>query len=240
MEGPRADPDEVSNVEGPLGELCRKLFELYRGFTVFSSPLDDVALFAAIHLSRNTDFHNNTAKWVSNLLHAFNDVLERAAHCMDPEIQILARSSSYQLQGFPQALREYLFLRHELLAEADPWRVRKALLRVKNVGPKIADAYLLFVKRERSAVPADRNLAKLLERFGVSKPKLYDKRFCMNYRCDECPFRSNCLRWFVYRALGKWAGLFQTLVYLQADLYCNARACYRCPLKELCFENAER
>jgi len=232
--GKGADPEAVASSGGALGELCRRLFEVYRGFTVFSSPMDDVAMFASMFLSRNTDFHKNTSRWVRALLRAFNDVMELASRCMEPEIQVLAMSTSYQLRDLPQAIHDYLFLRHELLAEVNPWRVRRALLRIKGVGPKIADAYLLFIKRERSSVPADRNLARFLQRFGISGLRFPTKHYCARYRCDECPVRNECLRWFVHRELGEWAGLFQTLAYLHVDLYCNIGSCNACPLRDLC------
>ncbi len=228
-----ADPDRVKGLREPLASIARELFAFYRGFTVLSSPLDDVVLFASIAMSRYTAFHHNTVKWVKRLLDYFG-LMEKAAWSNEKEMYLVAASRSYQLATLPEALRHYLLLRFEILEETNWRRVRRALMYVKGVGPKVADAYLLFVKRVRSAVPSDRNLMNLLERVGIKGLKPPEKRLCMKYECDECPARDRCVRKFVSDSLGEYAGLFQTVAYVHADVFCNENRCNLCPIRAFC------
>ncbi len=234
-----ADPSVLKGVREPLASVAYELFMFYRGFTVLSSPLDDVELFASIAASRYTQFHANTVKWIRAMLDYFK-ILEKVAWSDDKELLLVTASRSYQLMTLPEAMRHYLTIRFEILEETNWRRVRRALMYVKGIGPKIADAYLLFVKRIRSAAPADRNLMKLLERVGIKGLRYPDKKLCMRYSCEECPLRDRCLRNFVYENLGEYAGLFQTIVYVHTDFFCEQKRCNMCPIRAFCSAYAQR
>ena len=229
-----ADPEVAKWFKEPLASIARELFAFYRGFTVLSSPLDDIELFSAIVMSKYTNFHANTVKWMRLLMDYFDNLLERIAWCDPEDVMIATRARSHQVLALPQCLRHYMMIRYRVLEEDDWRRIRVALMYCKGIGPKVADAYLLFVKRVRDAAPADRNLLKLLERLGISGLKTPDKRFCIRFRCSECPMASRCARKFVSESLGSYAGLFQTIVYVHIDMFCEQHRCNLCPVRGFC------
>ena len=207
-------------VEGKAPLLAAAHREL--GLSV--SPYDRHLIFVAVFLSRATSWEGNVLRWCRGIFSSA-DTLEELL-----ELDFTRFGGSFQLRQLGSALREYAGRAHAL---SDPWEVRRALLSVRNVGPKLADAYLLFAGLDPSAPPIDRHALRMAARLGLagSQPR---KELCARYRCPECPAVASCLRWELSSAYGPVAGWVQTAFYVHDTLLCSRGECCRCPLSGAC------
>ncbi|MEM4874623.1 MAG: hypothetical protein QW394_04965, partial [Thermofilaceae archaeon] len=114
-----------------------------------------------------------------------------------------------------------------------PWELRRALLRIANVGPKLADAYLLFAGIDSSAAPIDRHAIRMTARLGIEgyPPR---KELCAVYSCESCPRSALCLRARLSNLYGEVAGWVQTAFYIHDAEFCFKRLCAKCQLSCVC------
>ncbi len=223
-------PEEyVTHVVRRYREFVDRLIDMYGWLGIATSSRDDVELFTSIFLSRATDFHRNTIRWVRKFL-----MLPR-----DNSISIYVEDigKSFQLKQLPTSLKEYYRVRALVIMEVDVYSVRKTLLSINYVGPKIADAYILFIKKDQTFAPIDRNLREFLGRFYQTRELLcHDprKNLCIKYTCDSCPFRGKCTSYLYRNAFKSLSGWIQNIAYIHNKLYCLKKICSSCLLRDMC------
>lgn len=207
-------------------ERAPLLARAHRELGLSVSPYDRHLIFVAVFLSRATSWEANVLRWCRAIF-SRADSLEELL-----ELDFSEVGRSFQLRQLKGALREYA--EHAARA-SDPWEARRALLRVGNVGPKLADAYLLFTGLDPSAAPIDRHAVRMAGRLGLegSPPR---KELCRRYACPECPAAARCLRALLSRLYGPAAGWAQTAFYVHDKQFCTRRACAHCPLSGACAE----
>jgi hypothetical protein len=188
----------INEADGPLRDVVHRLAEKYGDCVGISiSPGDEDLIFAAAFLTQNTSYHTNVLRWTRQLFTASEDIAEMAE--IAPTV-----GRSYQLQRLPAAIRDYLALGRP--------RERRELLRIRGVGPKVADLYLLFTGDTTSA-PVDKHYMRIAPRLGLAGAPP-SPAHCRRYTCGECPIAHKCLRGLSQMKLGRLAGWVQTLAYL--------------------------
>lgn len=223
------DPlEEESRLPRSSRSRVAPLVEAYRGLRIAISSVDREYVFVASFLSQNTSFHSNTCKWISALAEAYG------SEFLSGPVEFSRAGSSYQLARLERSYSAY----REVKEPLDPGELRIALMRIPGVGPKVADAYLLFSRRAPESTPCDVHLRRIVARLGlVEYSALPAKSLCSRYYCwveSGCPRSGECLRSLLMSAYGKLSGFVQTASYLHDKLYCSKSRCGECPLREAC------
>lgn len=218
------DPTEhAQKVSSELRSLIEALLSTYRGLRLSVSPRDQGVIFAAAFLSRTTDYYANVVRWVR--LMSPDGTLDAS---LAPQV-----GSSFQLRQLPDVISS---LRRILPLPRDPWHARQRLLALKWVGPKVADAFLLFSGITTELAPADVHYMRLGVKLGLLSPraKAPSKSACLRWTCPECPRSNVCSTGVSLEHLGPLAGWVQTVLYTHDRLFCSRRRCSSCPLIQFC------
>lgn len=217
-------------------ELIEGMIEMHGEIGIATSSNDDVEIFSSIFLSRATDFHRNTVRWLRNALSMFED-LNRIPYLDNLDSILTSVGNSFQIKQWITVLRDYLNLRNAIRCEIDIQNIKSRLLRMKFVGPKVAYAYILFILKNTSYAPIDRNFLEFLKRFSVTRPLIGavpQKRLCMVYTCEHCTYKKVCTLYRVRDAFSRMSGWLQTMAYLHVKTLCNAKGCNICRLRDQC------
>ncbi len=223
---PRLYYDEVSSA---FKSVVSALLDLYRGFSLSVSPLDDIVVFSSIVLSRRTDYHANTVRWLRSLLELYGD-LAKIGGVSSLELSTRV-SRSFHLRMLPQLIQCYLDVRDDVLKSV---RGAKRLFECRGVGPKTFYSYVLHVLLDTSYAPVDVNLEVFLNNMGFKVGLKPIRGYCVVYDCGECPLRDSCMEAELRRALGRLTGWFQTVAYVHVKRFCRRGACRVCGLRSLC------
>ncbi len=220
-------PDQCKPVKYKkiLGLNTKKIFDelmdklnilsenIFRKITLIYS--DDIAdkkiVFLTIFLSRNTDYYRNTVKWINYILE--NTCLKNPYKCIP-----LIRSYQYKqlieildelLEVFRLYPREYDDISEEILD----------LLKIRHIGLKSINAYLLHVYGNTYYAPIDRHYKLALRKIGL-KGTIPSKKHCLlsKLRCEACPMRLRCLYYISRKLLGKYNGVFQSISYIHGRI----------------------
>ena len=206
---------------GGLSWLVDLLLDIYAPLGLSVDVFDPLHVFTAVFLSQATSYHVNVLSWTRRLWRMAGDPL-RAAE-LAPSI-----GGSYQLRRLADAVR----CAFRALQSAD---ARRGLLSCRHVGPKTADATLLFALADTTAVPVDRHMVRMCRRLGLFEGAREPRpSYCRRYRCGDCPVRGSCLRWLASSRLGRLAGWVQTAFYVHERLYCSRGLCGECLLRREC------
>lgn len=216
----------INDVEPKYIDIVDVLINNYLHVGIPIAPQDPHIIFIASFMNRITDYHFNVVKWVRKLL----ELSKENVKSIDSKL-VNKVSSSFQVKELPQALK--VFLSTNL--NQGYWSLRHDLLKIKKVGPKVADLYLLHWRGFLEAVPVDAHLVKFLRNLNLIQPgfKLPQKNYCLMYRCDSCP-NANCLGLFMREKFGKLAPWFQTISYIHDKIYCKKSLCNICSIKSIC------
>lgn len=227
------------NVSKSYRELIDKLVEMHGELGIATSPNDDVEIFSSIFLSRTTDFHRNTDRWLRCILSEYED-LNRILDLDSYSYIFNYVSNSFQVKQWVAVLKDYFEVRNTIRYSTDAHKVKSSLLRIRFVGPKIAYAYILFVVKDASYAPIDRNFIKFLGKI-VSTRTLIGmvprKELCMMYVCEQCKHREECTLYRVRNAFGHMSGWLQTIAYLHTKTLCSVKRCDICKLRETCLSH---
>ncbi len=206
-------------------ERAGPLAAAYPGLGLAVDPFDRHLVFVAVFLSRATSWEANVLRWCRAIF-SRSETLDELLSLDFSEL-----GGSFQLRQLGPALRAYA----EAPRAGDPWELRRALLAIPHVGPKLADAYLLFAGIDASAAPIDRHAHRMARRLGLGggQPR---KELCARYGCPECPRAGVCLRARMSELYGPAAGWVQTAFYVHDRALCARRACAECPLRGICLE----
>ena len=223
------DPlEEVSKLSRSSRSRVEPLVEAYRGLRIAISSVDREYVFVSSFLSQNTSFHANTCRWISALAETYGPEF------LEKPVDFSRAGSSYQLARLGKSYPIY----REVEEPPDLGELRITLMRIPGVGPKVADAYLLFSRRAPESAPCDVHLRRIVARLGlVEYSALPAKNLCSKYYCwveSSCPKKGECLRYIFMRTYGKLSGFIQTASYLHDKLYCSRNRCGECPLREAC------
>jgi endonuclease III len=210
-------------------ERAGSLFNVHRELGLAISPSDRHLIFIAVFLSRATSWETNVLRWTHKIFEK-DDIDELL------RLDFTRFGSSFQLRQLNQVFKKYV---EDVYPLTDPWETRRALLKLSNLGPKTADAYLLFSGIDASAAPIDRHALRMARRLGIEgKPPR--KELCIKYTCGECPARNVCLRARLRGKYGGAAGWVQTAFYLHSTTYCSKNRCNECTLSGVCLDSRRR
>jgi len=227
LSGAWFDPlENARRLRRKVASLVYELWQAFPGLGLAVDPWDPRAMFYSIFLSRNTDYHANTVRWVREMASRALD--EDGLARLDP-VEV---GSSYQLRQLSEIKPDL----DRLISSLEPGpglmgseelfsSVRRKLLSLPHVGPKTVHAFALFCFGLTQLAPADRHLMAISRALGlvgedVRAPR---KDLCLRYDCwrgrEPCPQAGRCITALLMKELGPLAGWFQTASFLYGCLY---------------------
>jgi len=217
----------LNRLHGKYREIADRFLKMYGHVGLSISRCDDHLVFIAIFLSRRTSWEINTIRWCKAIFSVTDDPFKLA------ELKPFNVARSYQLKQLHTAYEAYL---ERIYGRSfKPEALRKELMKIPYVGPKTADAYLLFTGSDVSAVPIDVHLVKMIKRLNLAKNfTLPNKSKCITYGCNSCPIADRCIKNILSMKFGKLAGWIQTVIYIHDNLYCSKHKCQFCTLNKYC------
>ncbi|MCS7364757.1 MAG: hypothetical protein NDF54_04890 [archaeon GB-1867-035] len=216
----------LGNLSKKVRESVSQLSKMFPGVRLAISPRDFNLIFIGALLSKRTRYEVFVKKWFHRLWSSFRCDFKVIANLSLRELSIIG--SSYQIFHLKRTLKDYLALYGDkIMLNESSFILRRKLMYCWGVGPKVADATLLFTRQEPEILPVDTHLVKATRCFNwVDKFKLPTKNLCLKYVCNEneskllklpiCPLSLNnlCLRKQLTEIFGKLSGWIQTLTYL--------------------------
>ncbi|RLE50318.1 MAG: hypothetical protein DRJ31_01700 [Candidatus Methanomethylicota archaeon] len=236
-------PDVSLVKNGKIKKVVDRLYEAYGGARLSISPRDFNYILTSVVLSKRTSYGRFVLMWCSRIFEKLDGDLEEIAHS-----DLRFAGTSYQLDQLKLTLRDFLSRGlDKQVAKLSPSALRRELLRCWGIGPKVADALILFTFRSPKTIPCDTHLKTMVKRLGLYEEFVEPvKQLCIKYACnsaeadelglDVCPNSSRCLRALLIRDLGDLAGWFQTVCYIHGGSYCKPSkpSCEKCLLSDLC------
>ncbi len=218
----------INEVSDNFKSIILNLLKIYPNFSLSVSPLDDLAIFTSIILSRRTNYHINTIKWLKILMENYKDLSIIAKEDISKLLKI---TKSYQIKDLPRLLSYYLDIRDLILSKTiNP----RKLLICKGIGPKVLYSYLLHVLLDTSYAPIDSNLEIFIRNLKIYKDyNKPNKKYCLINECDNCKLTS-CIEYKLRKDLGRLTGWFQTFVYNYVKKFCKKKICNICYLRNYC------
>ena len=227
LSGAWFDPlENASRLKRRKAAYIYELWQVFPGLGLAVDPWDLRAMFYSIFLSRNTDYHVNTVRWVREMTSRAHD--EASLALLDPR----DFGNSYQLVQLAEIKPEL----DGILSSLEPGPIimgsegvfsslKAKLLALPYVGPKTVHAFALFCLGLTQLAPADRHLLTISRALGLvgEDARMPRKELCMRYDCwrgaEKCPQAPRCLTAILMRELGHMAGWFQTACFLYGCLY---------------------
>ena len=209
----------LQETEGRARAIAEELVERFRCLGISASPWDPLAVLTSAFLSRRTDYHRNTVRWVRALLSRLGGL---EAHDIGTirrvALSLYEEYGSYQLLQYAEVLGQ---LREVSLSRpANPDEVRRSLLRVKYVGPKVAHSFILHSGLDGTWAPVDVHYERFLRRHSLlgEGRLLPPKALCSRYSCPSCPLSSSCVYAYTREVFGRLNGFVQTAAYVMGKL----------------------
>lgn len=236
---------DVSAIEdGHLRAVARELSSVYRGVGIAISPRDFNYLLIATTLSKRTSYRGLVLRWCERIFEKFDGELSGIASARS----LSYVGTSYQLRQLTLTVKDAVAKGiNEGVVNLELEVARRRLMECWGIGPKVADALILFSTKKTAVLPCDTHLKTFAARLGVLKDtQAPAKRYCLKYACSKtdafklntkpCPKANVCLRAALVSKLKGASGWFQTVVYLHGGNYCKltSPSCHRCPLQGLC------
>lgn len=215
----------VKNLSRVENSIIYKFIDVFPGLGIAIDPWDVKAIFYSIFLSRNTDYHNNTVRWLREILGKAVD--EDGLKHINP----MDFGGSYQLKQLSK-VKNLLFSTFDVfnfglntLHSIDVYsNLKHRLLKIPYVGSKSVHALGLFSFGLTSIAPVDRHLTFIIKSLNLidefTTPR---KNLCLKHDCytnfSFCPISDKCLMAILMRRFGVMAGWLQTAIYLYGSLY---------------------
>ncbi|MEN2974410.1 MAG: hypothetical protein ABDH32_02385 [Candidatus Caldarchaeales archaeon] len=219
---------EIQTVGRNARNILEKFLEFFPGLGISIDPWDKIAILYTVFLSRNTDYHNNTVRWMKKILKMASTEEKLSSVNLDYV------GNSYQLRQLKEVKDEitslyYLndFEKMNMLGEF--LDIRKKMLSIKYCGPKVVHGWGLFSLGLSNLSQVDRHLLYIGKYLGIISPKYKTpvKTLCMKSRCfldRDCRILGECITYNLFRLFGYVAGWFQTAAYLYgAEYLCRGK-----------------
>jgi len=214
-------------------EQVLELINYYKGLRIIVSSFDRPFILALTFLSRNTSFHQNVRCW-SKIIFNWLEYFE--VNTIRRRIEKISKRS-YQLNQLLNVIDYFPSINFD----NNPWKLRRDLMEIKYMGPKVIDAFLLFGGYSTVFAPVDIHLRRFSTGLKLipSDVELImpSKKYCLEYDafCPQCPLRDKCV-FGVFRSLyGCLSGFLQTIAYVHDRLWCSKNKCFTCPFSTICF-----
>jgi len=208
--------DYINEIEvnSRVYEKIYNLITCFNDLRLIVSSYDKEIILTATFLSRRTDYHRNVIRWIHRLLSLKEDLNELS------EEEIISVSKSYQLKQLSKVLYSLLKTLRKY-GQGNPWRLRYELLRIKYVGPKVVDSFLLFAGYDTYFTASDVhyiNFMKFLNIYNEVHRKIFipSKNMCLRFgaKCLNCLYAGKCLSGLSINLFGKLSGYVQTIAYV--------------------------
>lgn len=210
----------LEELEGAAREIAEELVKEFYCLSISASPWDTFEVLTSAFLSRNTDYHKNTVRWVRAFLSKLGDFRrDDLAHITRAAVSTYREFKSYQLQQFIEVLESLHAIAHAA-PTIDPGTIRKKLLEVKYLGPKVADSFILHSGLDQSKAPVDVHYMRFLKRHGLLEKeyKSPQKNYCAKYECSSCLIARKCIYTYAARMFKRLNGFVQTAAYAMGKL----------------------
>ncbi len=205
------------NLSEDVKRILFNLMNCLKGLGLIVNPIERLPILLATFLSRRTDYHVNVIKWLEKIL--TKCVINEDLSTIDSTC-ILGVGSSYQLKQLHEVLDHLVQVAYS--EYKDPWATRGELLKIKYVGPKVVDSYLLFSTINSVFTPSDVHYINFIKKFKLSKLifkskyLIPNKQLCLRYgpNCTKCRIRSLCLTGASIYVFKGFSGYVQTMAYV--------------------------
>lgn len=215
---------EIRRINRNERNILEKLLDVFPGLGIAINPWDKIATFYTVFLSRNTDYHSNTVKWVKRILREAQD------EEMIKSVNLSEVGKSYQLRQLIEVRDriDSLFSLGEFKKEKydleDFLGLRTKMLSIKYCGPKVVHGWGLFTLGLTYLSQVDRHLLNIGRSLRIINPddRNPEKALCITSRCfldRDCRILERCVTYKLYRLFGCMAGWFQTAAYLYGARY---------------------
>ncbi len=228
------NPDNYVHCINKNRKQVLDLIKYYKGLRIVVSSFDRPFVLALTFLSRNTNFHQNVRRWSKTI---FNGLEYFEVSVIKRRIEKISKRS-YQLNQLLNVIDSFPSINFN----NDPWRLRRDLMEVKYMGPKVIDAFLLFGGYSTVFAPADIHLRGFSTRLKLIpndvKLIMPSKKYCMEYDafCPQCPLRDKCIFGIFISLYGCLSGFLQTIAYVHDSLWCSKNKCFACPFNTICLK----
>ncbi|MEM0197161.1 MAG: hypothetical protein QXK66_05955 [Sulfolobales archaeon] len=214
----------LEELEGLAREVVEGLIKEFYCLSISASPWDTFEILTAAFLSRNTDFHKNTVRWVKTFLRKLagpkrvssDQTVDQIAQAA---VSVYREFKSYQLLQFMEVLDKLITVAR-MVPTASPSATRRNLLKVKYLGPKVADSFILHSGLDTSRAPVDIHYMRFLKRSGFLGNEYIQPRksYCTTYDCFTCPASQKCVYAYTIRLFKNLNGFTQTAAYIMDKL----------------------
>ncbi|MEM2308787.1 MAG: hypothetical protein QW266_07690 [Sulfolobales archaeon] len=211
---------KLEELDGLAREVAEELVKEFYCLSVSASPWDTFEILTSTFLSRNTDFHKNTVKWVKAFLRKLADPKRASVNQVtQAAVSVYREFGSYQLLQFIEVLNNLLAITH-IAPTVTPDTTRRSLLKVKYLGPKVADSFILHSGLDMSRAPVDVHYMRFLKRSRLLDNEYIQPRksYCITYDCSTCPALQRCVYAYTTRLFKSLNGFTQTAAYVMDKL----------------------
>ncbi|MCX8184510.1 MAG: hypothetical protein RMI56_06520 [Sulfolobales archaeon] len=210
----------LSEVEDVARRAVEDVIERFYCLSVSASPWDKFEVLTAAFLSRNTDYHRNTVRWVKSLLHKLSNTnIDSANGIVRAAFLTYNEYRSYQLHQLTEVLSEILSALQAVSA-MDVETIRKQLIKIKHLGPKVVDSFLLHSGLETIHAPVDIHYLRFLKKYGLLRDVFTypRKKYCTEFNCYTCPIARKCVYAYTIKMFKNLNGFIQTASYVSGKL----------------------
>jgi len=226
------DPEEhLRRLSRSLRQKVDPIVEVYEKVRLSINPYDKELVFLATVLSQRTNYHINVVKWVRRIAL----LMERGMDIRS--VNMTSFGKSYQLRRANIVVKQCIDLVRldSALNMEDIWKIKRELLKCEFVGPKVANAYLMFTRRAPYIAPIDVHFLRFIRNLGLLEFKRKPlKSVCQKYTCSICTFKHECVEALVMKEFKTLSSWIQTVAYVHDKVYCAKKKCNVCPFKDLC------
>lgn len=221
--------EHLRRLSRSLRQKVDPIVEVYEKVRLSINPYDRELIFLATVLSQRTNYHVNVIKWVRRIAL----LMERGVDVKS--VNMAEFGKSYQLRRANTVIKQCIDLVRLNTTLEDVWKIKRELLKCKYVGPKVANAYLMFTRKAPYIVPIDVHFLRFVRNLELLKFKRKpSKSVCQKYTCNICAFKLECVEALVMKEFKTLSSWIQTVAYIHDKVYCTKKKCNVCPFKSLC------